>query len=174
MDEYEEDFESMLEAEPLPRQLTADALREPLEALQLGPVVTLDESATVREAVDLLKRHHTSAIAITRNGRLSGIFTERDLVTRVIDPTRSWTDLAIAAHMTRNPECLRAHQEIWLVLNLMHNGGYRHVPVVDDHGRPTDIVSVRDVVSYLAAFFPEEVLNLPPDPTAEPRSRYGG
>ena len=48
-------------------------------------------------------------------------------------------------------------------LNKMEVGGFRHVPVVDDGGRPTMVISVRDIVQYLVSAFPEEVLNLPPE-----------
>lgn len=174
MDEDEDEFESMLEGPPVVRQLTVEALHEPLDALDLRPAVTLADSASVRDCVDLMKAKHVSAVAVVTDGRLAGIFTERDLVTRVIDPARDWSDMAVVDFMTRDPERLGAHQGIWLVLNLMHNGGYRHVPVVDDDNRPVAMCSVRDIVGYLAEFFPEEVLNLPPDPTAEPKERYGG
>lgn len=174
MDEDEEEFESMLEGPPLKRRLDSDALHQPLDILDLSPAVCVDRSATVRECIDLMKTRHASAIAVTDNGVLCGIFTERDIVSKVIDPPRDWSTVPVTDHMTGDPERLRAHQGIWLVLNLMHNGGYRHVPVVDDNGHPAQMVSVRDLVDYLAEFFPEEVLNLPPDPTGEPKSRYGG
>jgi len=49
------------------------------------------------------------------------------------------------------------------VLNKMAVGGFRHVPVVDADGRPVFVVSVRDVVEFLVDFFPNDVLNLPPE-----------
>ncbi len=175
MDEDEEEFESMLEGPPVARHLTVEALHEPLDVLDLRPATILGDDSSVRDCVDLMKTKHVSAIAIVGGGgQLSGIFTERDLVTRVIDSSRNWAETPVVDFMTRDPERLHAHQGIWLVLNLMHNGGYRHVPVVDDDDRPITMCSVRDIVGYLAEFFPEEVLNLPPDPTAEPKARYGG
>ncbi|MCC7536176.1 MAG: CBS domain-containing protein, partial [Deltaproteobacteria bacterium] len=43
--------------------------------------------------------------------------------------------------------------------------GYRHIPVLDEHGKPAHIVSVRDVLGYIAEHFPQEVLNVPSEPT---------
>jgi CBS domain-containing protein len=174
MNEDEDEFESMLEGPPLKRHLDSEALHEPIGVLDLSPAVVVDDSASVRDCVDLMKTQHVSAVAVTTDGKLCGIFTERDLVTKVIDPQRDWGEMPVVEFMTRDPECLRADQGVWLVLNLMHNGGYRHVPVVGDDGEPTLMISVRDIVDYLAEFFPEDVLNLPPDPTGEPKSRYGG
>ena len=49
------------------------------------------------------------------------------------------------------------------VLNKMAIGGFRHVPAVDDDHRPSFVISVRDIVEFLVDFFPDDVLNLPPD-----------
>jgi len=56
----------------------------------------------------------------------------------------------------------------------MEVGGFRHVPIVDEHGRPKLVVSVRDIVTFLVSSFPEEVLNLPPEyGTSRYRERDG-
>jgi hypothetical protein len=54
--------------------------------------------------------------------------------------------------------------ELAYALNQMSIGEYRHVPLVDDHGRPTGVVSMRHIVDYLVAMFPQDVFNLPPSP----------
>ncbi len=170
----EEEFESMLSGAPAERKLTSEALYQPVDILDTDPITVLSADETVGVAVERMRADHTSAVMLVDGERLVGIFTERDLVKSVLGAGKDWADEWLRTHMTVRPECLEAHQEIWLALNLMHNGGYRHVPVVDAARRPVAIISVRDLVNYLAEFFPEEVLNLPPDPSAEPRSRYGG
>ena len=65
--------------------------------------------------------------------------------------------------MVREPECLAADASIAWVLNKMSVGGFRHVPAVDEEGRPQIIVSVRDVVQFLVERFPNAILNLPPE-----------
>jgi CBS domain-containing protein len=56
----------------------------------------------------------------------------------------------------------------------MDQGSYRHLPLVDDSGRVEGIISIQDIIQYLAEGFPTEVLNLPPDPQAKSRSLDGG
>jgi CBS domain-containing protein len=46
----------------------------------------------------------------------------------------------------------------------MHVGGYRHVPLTDEAGRPVGVVSIKDIVDFIVDLFPSPVLNLPPDP----------
>ena len=58
-------------------------------------------------------------------------------------------------------------------LNKMVVEGFRHVPLVDEQGRPTGMVSMRDLIDYLTDFFSKDVLNLPPDPSGGFRSRDG-
>jgi len=91
-----------------------------------------------------------------------GIFTERDVLFRIIDRGQNPTRLPLAEVMTREPECLPIEASVAWVLNKMSVGGFRHIPVVDKQGHPVFVVSVRDVVELLVERFPREVLNLPP------------
>jgi len=72
--------------------------------------------------------------------------------------------------MTADPESLQSGDGIAWALNLMCIGGYRHVPLTDDDGRPTGVVSVKDIVEFIVDLFPDEILNLPPDPRKKPGS----
>ena len=99
----------------------------------------------------------------TNKSRLLGIFTERDVVNRVIDGGRNHAHLSLEEIMTADPECLSSEASIAWALNKMEVGGFRHVPAVDASGRPHMVVSVRDIVAYLVSAFPEEILNLPPE-----------
>ena len=68
--------------------------------------------------------------------------------------------------MTEDPESLPEDAEIAWAVNRMSLGGFRHVPLVDGNGRPVGILSVKDVVNYLAEFFPDAVQNIPPRPAS--------
>jgi CBS domain-containing protein len=70
--------------------------------------------------------------------------------------------------MTREPETLRRDDRIVWALNLMHMGGYRHVPLVDEANRPVGVISVKDIVEFIIELMPGPVLNLPPDPHRPP------
>jgi CBS domain-containing protein len=94
-------------------------------------------------------------------GYLVGIFTERDLLLRLENADLS---RAIRPYVTPEPETLAPDDPIAFALNLMSVGGFRHVPLVDEEGRPTGVVSVKDVVNFLCEVFSQEVLTIPPHP----------
>ena len=113
-----------------------------------------------------MQKEHRGCVLITEDGSeeapLDGIFTERDVLYRIIDRGRNPATLALAEVMTRNPDALLSTSTVAFVLNRMAVGGFRHVPVVDEADRPVAIISVRDVVEFLVDHFPREIMNLPP------------
>jgi CBS domain-containing protein len=105
---------------------------------------------------------------------LTGIFTERDILLKVIDCGRNPATLPLSDVMTSDPESLALDARLAWALNMMSVGGYRHLPITDDRGWPAFIISVRDIVEFLVESFPAEILNLPPDFTRpELRTRDG-
>ena len=90
-----------------------------------------------------------------------GVFTERDVITRTVFRGDSAT-ANVEVVTAKAPETLEATDNIAFVLNKMSVGGYRHIPIVDDSGTPVGVLSVRDIVDFLADLFPQEILNLPP------------
>ncbi|MGH7818552.1 MAG: CBS domain-containing protein [Candidatus Binatia bacterium] len=155
------------------RVLDDRALREPVSVLQPVAPVCVQRGATVTEAVRQMQEHRIGCVLVTDEGRLVGIFTERDvlrdLVGNRVDPdTTPIDDL-----MTPDPETLSPNTGIVFALNKMSLGGFRHVPLVDDAHRPVGIISVKDIVDYIVDFFPE-VLNVPPEPGLDvTRAREG-
>lgn len=128
--------------------------------------ICLPDSATVQEAVHLmLARRQAGVLVIDSAGRLVGIFTERDVLTRVVGGDRDARCTPLAAVMTRNPEALTARDRVAYAVHCMSVAGYRTIPLVDAEGRPIGIVTVGDVVRWLANLFPEAVLNLRPGDT---------
>ena len=145
----------------------ATALREPLSVLPTHPPICFKGSDAVSEAMRAMQREHRGCVLVTEDGtarsQLTGIFTERDILMNIIDRGRNPASLPLVDVMLKDPECLGADASVAWVLNKMSVGGFRHVPVIDDEGRPVNLVSVRDVVEYLVQAFPSEILNLPPE-----------
>ena len=157
-----------------PSTFTEAVLKRPLSVLPPGEPVMIESPAPVLEAVLLMRDRHVGCVLVVRAGKLKGIFTDRDVVSRVvaagIDPTKT----AVRRVMTATPETLRPTDSIAFALNLMSLGGYRHIPLVDKSGAPVGTVSVKDIVAYLVGFFPKSVINLPPVPRANyARQREG-
>jgi CBS domain-containing protein len=155
----------------------ARLLREPLGVMPVQRPLTLSPGSTVTEAMRAMQREHRGCVLVTDDGtprsKLIGIFTERDVLFRIVDKGRNPAALPIGEVMTPNPENLSARATVAYVLNKMSVGGFRHVPVVDDEYRPVCVISVGDVVNFLVSAFPREVLNLPELGTTPPVSREG-
>ena len=83
-------------------------------------------------------------------------------------------DNLVERFMTKSPETVRMDDGIAYALNKMHVGGYRHIPVVDNEGRPVGVVSVRDLLKFIVSLFPAGVLNVPPEPGLAARALHGG
>lgn len=107
--------------------------------------LTASADITVAAAARLMKQHAKGAILVIDQGRLAGIFTERDAVFRVIAEGREPAKTRIAEVMTANPRTIAPDRPFGHALHLMYEGGFRHLPVVDD-GRPLGVVSSRDAL----------------------------
>ncbi|HZO02866.1 MAG TPA: CBS domain-containing protein [Burkholderiales bacterium] len=107
--------------------------------------VTASADITVSEAARLMKQHRIGAILVIQDGRLAGIFTERDALFRVIAEGRNPAKTRVAEVMTANPRTITPDRPFGHALHLMYEGGFRHVPVVDN-GRPLGVVSSRDAL----------------------------
>ena len=92
---------------------------------------------------------------------------------KVLGHMDEYRDRPVREIMTRNPVTLMKTDSIVFVMNKMHVGGYRHIPITDEDGYPLHMISLRHVLNYFFECFPEEIDNLPPDPYRGPASRYG-
>src|SRR5262249_32955577 len=111
-------------------------------------------------------------LLVVQGQRVVGIFTERDLMRRVLAPSKPLS-LSVAACMTPNPVTVQNKDPIGVAVKRMEEGGDRHLPVVDEAGRPVGVLSVKRIVHYLVEHFPATVHNLPPDPGGVPLEREG-
>jgi CBS domain-containing protein len=75
--------------------------------------------------------------------------------------------------MTRSPKTINRGESIQSAIEMMEGGGYRHLPVLGEDGRPSGVLSVKDVVHYLVGYFPANVYNLPPSPQTSQPAREG-
>ena len=155
----------------------ADLLREPVTAIPVRETVVFAPDGTVTDAMRAMQREHRGCVLVTDDGtsstKLLGIFTERDVLFRIVDRGRNPATLPLAEVMTPDPEALSVRSTVAYALNKMCVGGFRHVPVVDEEHRPAFVVSVRDVVEFLVEAFPREVLNLPVEGKKSQKAREG-
>lgn len=115
-----------------------------------------------------------STLILTDDGRLAGIFTQRDLIKRVDLCSKGWGDLPVCEVMTKKPVVLGIGASLGDALERMDAHSVRSLPVLDDEQRPVGLVSVRDALRHIAEHFPQDFINLPPEPSLEATGLYGG
>ena len=141
----------------------ADKLSEvKIRRLPLRQPALVERNASIRETVEVMKARRLGCALVCERGKLIGLFTERDLLNKVIGEPVSYSS-AVEQVMTPNPAKLSLDDSVYAAMRLMREGDYRNVPLVDEQGAAAGVVTVRDLVTYFAEHFPKEALNLPPD-----------
>ena len=120
------------------------------------PVIA-SAATTVSEAARLMKSYNVGALMVVEGEKLVGVFTERDALFRVLAEGLNGDVTALGAVMTRNPQTISSSANFTTALQMMHDGRYRHLPVVDD-GRVIGVVSVRDALGPELEAFVYEML----------------
>lgn len=154
------------------KTLDSSTLHLPIKHLRVRKPLTMSPGDTVADAVDLMRKKNIGCILLTEKKKLCGIFTERDVLLKVTG-AKNYGSLKLSDIMTPTVEAFQTEDSIAFVLNAMHVGGYRHVPVVDHDGIPIAIISVRDIIAFILEHFAEDVLNLPPSPMRKTEQREG-
>ena len=119
------------------------AIRRIRDVIRRDEIYQLSQQDTVRGAADLMKARKCGSVLITAGDALVGIFTERDVVFRVVAEGRDPTKTKLGEVMTANPVTVGPQEPAISALRLMEDSGFRHLPVVDD-GRILGVVSRRD------------------------------
>jgi CBS domain-containing protein len=124
-------------------------MEDTVEALPVHAPLTLLPSATIRQAIALLLEHNVGALLVVDDqGKLLGIFSERDLLKKVACLHPDYADLPVERFMTPRPQSVSLQATLDFVLHKMDGGGYRHVPVVSE-GKPLGVLSIRDMLRHL-------------------------
>src|SRR5580693_4981950 len=116
-----------------------------------GPnVLSIHPEATALEAAVLMNEHKVGALLVLDNDRIAGMFTERDILRRVVAEQRSPTRSRVAELMTTEVICCRPETTIAEARGAMKNRRIRHLPVVDDEDRLLGLISIGDLNAYEA------------------------
>jgi CBS domain-containing protein len=133
---------------------------ESVQRLQPTPPWQVAPTQTVAEAVALMREKSVGCVLVCTERKVIGIFTERDLLRRVMGQGKPLS-APVSASMTHDPVTVHPKDPIATAIRRMEEGGYRHLPVVVD-GKAVGILSVKRIVHYLVEHFPATVYNLPP------------
>jgi CBS domain-containing protein len=161
------------EEQPGPDELQSALAKDTLgEVIQQTPL-TVNVGATLAVAIGRMQDEHRGYVAILKESKLVGIFTERDILLRIVGKQIDLDRAVIEAYMTRDPIILPADASVAHAVNLMVVEGFRHIPIVDDAGQLVAVASMRNLMEYLSDFFGRDVLNLPPSARFTYRTREG-
>ena len=139
------DYSPPTYADPLEQGLAEDEV----SVLQTQPCETIAANATIREAVERLASIHHACLLVEQDGRLVGMFTDRDLLDRVALEYADIQDNPVSSVMTRDPVSVHDNDSVSAALSVMAVSGYRHVPVLNLEKQLVGIVTPRRVTEYL-------------------------
>lgn len=120
-------------------------------AAKSSKVHTTRSSATVMDAINKMNEHGIGALVVTEDDRVVGMFTERDVLRRVVGSDRSPTEMFVAEVMTREVVCTGAGEDLDEVRAVMKNRRIRHLPVCEGDGRLVGLISMGDLNAYDAS-----------------------
>ncbi|KAJ5973761.1 hypothetical protein N7481_010971 [Penicillium waksmanii] len=112
------------------------------------PPVTVSVRTSVKDAAALMKEHHTTALLVQDQGSITGIFTSKDIVLRVIAPGLDPSNCSVVRVMTPHPDFAPSDMSIQAALRKMHDGHYLNLPVMNEGG---EIVGMVDVLKLTYA-----------------------
>lgn len=145
---------------------------ETIDQASPSPPLCVEPSTSLREVLTLLRQHETGSCLVCRDGKLVGIFTERDALGLMA--ARHSLEVPIESVMVRDPTAIQADATVAEAIQTMFRGGYRRLPAVDGENRPVKVVKTSGIVHYLVEHFPATVYNLPPVTQPAVHHREGG
>lgn len=113
-----------------------------------GRLVSVDPQTNLADVAREMRVHDSDSVAVMADGVLVGIITERDLVRAIADgvnPKQATAGLI----MTSDPATVSADEDVNVVAVKMMSLGIRHLPVVDEHGKPSGLLSARNLMAVL-------------------------
>jgi CBS domain-containing protein len=146
--------------------------RAQIDELPRRQVCIVDPSMLLGEVYRLLDEEHGVAVLVCEGKKLLGIFTERDVLYRTAlegDPGTPIGEL-----MTSDLVTLQHDEKLASAISTMAEKGIRHIPVLDDDGEQCGLIGGRDVLKLIAEYFPETLLNLPPNLAQKMTTAEGG
>lgn len=123
----------------MPKRLIKDILAQ-------RNLISADKNMTVRAACRLMAGNKIGALLVLEDQKILGIFTERDALNKILAAGLDPDKTLLAQVMASEPQTIRANKPLAYALHMMAEGGFRHVPVVDEDGLAIGMVSARDAL----------------------------
>ncbi|MCA9108506.1 MAG: CBS domain-containing protein [Planctomycetaceae bacterium] len=147
-----ENYDAPVYADPLEEALATRTVTD----LAAQPCETISADTSIAEALKKLASIHHACLLVEDEGRLAGLFTDRDLLDRVVLEFEDCRDQPLRTVMTPDPVYVSESDCPAAVLAVMAVSGFRHVPVLDADGMIAGIVSPRRITEFLLEHSPSE------------------
>ena len=117
-----------------------------------GPhVLTIGPTATVFDAAVLMNEHKVGSLVVIQDDRVRGMFTERDILQKLVGERRDPALTLVQEVMTTEVACCQLHTAVDEARGVMKNRRIRHLPVIDDEGRIRGLISIGDLNAHEAS-----------------------
>lgn len=117
-------------------------------AIKGSRVMTIGADTTVLDAALLMNEHKIGSLVVMEDGQVIGMFTERDILTRVVVPCRDPAHTSVHDVMTTEVICCQLHTRLDEARGVLKNRRIRHMPVVDDERRLLGLISIGDLNAF--------------------------
>lgn len=111
-------------------------------------VLTMTEDANLMDVVAVMAERNIGSVVVVRDSKVVGIFTERDLLVKVVGKRKKADELILVDVMTKNPKTASMNDTVSDSMRRMTQGRFRHLPVVDENKNLIGIISQGDFVAY--------------------------
>jgi CBS domain-containing protein len=169
--EFADEYQDWLQGRPT--MARAPWFDFPVRKLARRRPLCTEPTQSVRELARRMAESGSASALVVTDGCVLGIFTERDLLERVVSAGRDPAGTRVEEVMTARPEALPASATMAQALRFLAQGHYRHVPLVDEAGAPVGMLSTGHVIGFVSETFPKEILNAPPELAEPPRAEEG-
>ena len=139
-------------------------LDDPITSVELRDPVTISGETSIADCLQVMQQKKIGCLLVVENSQLIGIFTERDIIRRIVGRGLAHEDIKVKDYMTPEPDTLTPDAPLAFALNYMVLGGYRHVPLLNENGTPLGCLSIKDVVKHLGEHYFSKISTLPPTP----------
>lgn len=153
--------------------LKEDLHTEQVNHLDLTGFCQVETGSIIREVVGKMRAENVNVGLVMEEGSLIGILTDRDVLRRVAEHREIWNE-PVDSIMTPTPVTIDPTASAADALWLMDEKRIRNLPAVDGAGNVVGNMTHQAVIDYLAARYPTEILNLPPNPNQFPDQVEGG
>lgn len=114
-----------------------------------GPsVLAVSRGTSVIDAAEMMNKHNAGSVLVTNDGQIEGIFTERDVLRRVVAARRDPAATPVSEVMTSEVACCRPGTTMEEARTFMKNKRVRHLPVVDENNKVLGLISIGDLNAY--------------------------